>query len=82
MSERFTTDELAWHAWLEPVDPETARRNVPTGIEAKLFDSLGRTLTTVPPDLEIHKTLARVIDAKRKMSNSRWRSSSVDSKRK
>jgi 2-oxoglutarate dehydrogenase E1 component len=29
-------------------DPETARRNVPTGIEQKLFDSLGRTLTTVP----------------------------------
>lgn len=23
MSERFTTDELAWHAWLEPVDPAT-----------------------------------------------------------
>ncbi len=56
-----------WSGFNKPVDPETARRNVPTGIEAKLFDSLGRTLTTVPADLEIHKTLARVIDAKRKM---------------
>jgi 2-oxoglutarate dehydrogenase E1 component len=56
-----------WSGYNKPVDPETARRNVPTGIEAKLFDSLGRTLTTVPEDLEIHKTLARVIDAKRQM---------------
>jgi 2-oxoglutarate dehydrogenase E1 component len=56
-----------WSGLNKPVDPETARRNVPTGIEAKLFDSLGRTLTTVPADLTIHKTLARVIDAKREM---------------
>jgi 2-oxoglutarate dehydrogenase complex dehydrogenase (E1) component-like enzyme len=49
------------------MDPETARRNVPTGIEQKLFDSLGRTLTTVPEDLTIHKTLGRVLDAKREM---------------
>ncbi len=56
-----------WSGLNKPVDPETARRNVPTGIEAKLFDSLGRTLTTVPADLTIHRTLARVIDAKREM---------------
>ena len=56
-----------WSGLNRPMDPETARRNVPTGIEAKLFDSLGRTLTTVPADLAIHKTLARVIDAKREM---------------
>jgi len=54
-----------WSGFNKPVDPETARRNVPTGIELKLFESLGRTLTTVPEDLTIHKTLARVIDAKR-----------------
>jgi hypothetical protein len=40
---------------------------VATGIEQKLFDSLGRTLTTVPDDLTVHKTLGRVIDAKREM---------------
>ncbi|MEQ1498692.1 MAG: 2-oxoglutarate dehydrogenase E1 component [Novosphingobium sp.] len=56
-----------WQGLHAPADPETARRNVPTGIEAKLFDSLGRTLTTVPADLTIHKTLARVLDAKREM---------------
>jgi 2-oxoglutarate dehydrogenase E1 component len=56
-----------WTGLHKPADPETARRNVATGIEQKLFDSLGRTLTTVPEGLTIHKTLARVIDAKREM---------------
>ncbi len=59
-----------WSGFNKPVDPETARRNVPTGIEGKLFDSLGRTLTTVPEGLDIHKTLARVLDAKREMFRS------------
>lgn len=54
-----------WSGFNKPADPEGARRNVPTGIEQKLFDSLGRTLTTVPDTIQIHKTLARVIDAKR-----------------
>jgi len=54
-----------WSGFNKPVDPESARRNVPTGIDRKLFDSLGRTLTTVPDTIQIHKTLARVIDAKR-----------------
>lgn len=59
-----------WSGFNQPMDPESARRNVPTGIEQKLFDSLGRTLTTVPGDLTIHKTLGRVLDAKREMFNS------------
>jgi 2-oxoglutarate dehydrogenase E1 component len=54
-----------WSGFDKPADPEGARRNVATGIDRKLFDSLGRTLTTVPDDVQIHKTLARVIDAKR-----------------
>jgi 2-oxoglutarate dehydrogenase E1 component len=54
-----------WSGFNKPADPETARRNVPTGIEGKLFDSLGRVLTTVPEDLTIHKTLARVLDGRR-----------------
>jgi 2-oxoglutarate dehydrogenase E1 component len=56
-----------WSGLNKPADPESARRNVPTGIEAKLFDSLGRTLATVPDTVQIHKTLARVLDAKREM---------------
>jgi 2-oxoglutarate dehydrogenase E1 component len=56
-----------WSGFDKPADPETARRNVPTGIEQKLFDSLGRALATVPEGLTIHKTLGRVLDAKREM---------------
>jgi 2-oxoglutarate dehydrogenase E1 component len=56
-----------WAGLHKPADPETARRNVETGIEKKLFDALGRTLTTVPEDLTIHPTLGRVLDAKRTM---------------
>jgi len=56
-----------WAGLNKPADPETARRNIETAIDKKLFDSLGRTLTTVPDDLSIHKTLGRVLDAKRHM---------------
>ncbi|WP_173644872.1 2-oxoglutarate dehydrogenase E1 component [Sphingomonas sp. HT-1] len=59
-----------WSGLGAPSDGESARRNVETGIEKKLFDSLGRTLTTVPEGLEIHKTLGRVLDAKREMFKS------------
>ncbi len=56
-----------WSGLHAPADAETARRSVPTGVEPKLFASLGRTLTSPPADLSIHKTLARVLDAKRAM---------------
>ncbi|MEZ5694957.1 MAG: 2-oxoglutarate dehydrogenase E1 component [Sphingomonadaceae bacterium] len=56
-----------WSGLHKPADPETARRNVHTAIEPKLFESLGRTLTTVPEHVTIHKTLGRVIEAKREM---------------
>jgi len=59
-----------WSGLHMPADAETARRNVETGIERKLFDSLGRTLTTIPDDLTVHKALNRVIDAKREMFKS------------
>ncbi|MEP5938690.1 MAG: 2-oxoglutarate dehydrogenase E1 component [Erythrobacter sp.] len=59
-----------WAGLNKPADPESARRNVHTAIEQKLFDSLGRTLTTVPDDLNIHKTLGRVIKAKSEMFGS------------
>ncbi len=59
-----------WSGLHAPADAETARRNVETGVEPKLFDALGRTLTTPPADLTIHKTLGRVLDAKREMFRS------------
>ncbi len=59
-----------WAGLHKPTDGEGARRNVATGIAKKLFDGLGRTLTTVPEDLAIHPTLNRVLDAKRAMFSS------------
>jgi 2-oxoglutarate dehydrogenase E1 component len=59
-----------WSGLNKPADAETARRNVDTGIDRKLFDSLGRTLTTVPEGFNVHKTLARILDAKREMFKS------------
>lgn len=56
-----------WSGLHAPADAESSRRSVDTGIEQKLFDSIGRTLTTVPDSITIHKTLARVLDAKRQM---------------
>ncbi len=56
-----------WTGLNKPADPETARRSVETAIEPKVFDALGRVLTEVPADLEVHKTLDRVLTAKREM---------------
>ncbi|WP_296716030.1 2-oxoglutarate dehydrogenase E1 component [Erythrobacter sp.] len=56
-----------WAGLNKPADPETSRRNVATAIEPKAFDSLGRVLTEVPGDLDVHKTLDRVLAAKREM---------------
>ncbi|WP_379921038.1 2-oxoglutarate dehydrogenase E1 component [Erythrobacter sp. R86502] len=56
-----------WSGLNKPADPETARRSVETAIEPKMLDSLGRVLTEVPSDLDVHKTLDRVLSAKREM---------------
>ncbi len=56
-----------WTGLSKPADPETARRNVETGIPKKMFEGLGRTLTRIPEDLTIHPTLNRVLDAKKAM---------------
>ena len=34
---RFTTDELAWHAWITPVDPETGTAEPRAVIEASVW---------------------------------------------
>ncbi|WP_414902073.1 2-oxoglutarate dehydrogenase E1 component [Sphingomonas flavalba] len=59
-----------WSGLHKPADSGSEHREVNTGITAKLFDSLGRTLTTVPEGLTIHKTLGRILDAKRAMFKS------------
>ncbi|MFW5633761.1 MAG: 2-oxoglutarate dehydrogenase E1 component [Erythrobacter sp.] len=71
-SKSYKPNEADWFAgrWAglnKPADPETARRNVETAIERKMFDHIGKVLTEVPGDLEIHKTLDRVLAAKAAM---------------
>ncbi|HZV57001.1 MAG TPA: 2-oxoglutarate dehydrogenase E1 component [Sphingobium sp.] len=56
-----------WSGLHQPADIETARKNVETAITPKLLESLGRTLTTVPEGLNVHKTLRRILDAKAEM---------------
>jgi 2-oxoglutarate dehydrogenase E1 component len=59
-----------WSGLHKPADAETARQSVESAISSKLFDSLGRTLTTIPDGHNVHKTLKRVIDAKAEMFKS------------
>lgn len=59
-----------WSGLHKPADAETVRQTVESGLPQKLFDSLGRTLTTVPDGHNVHKTLKRVLDAKAEMFRS------------
>jgi 2-oxoglutarate dehydrogenase E1 component len=59
--------EGRWSGLGMPDTPETERRNVSTAVDEKRLRAIGDTLTTVPADLNIHKTLARIIEAKREM---------------
>ncbi|MXP27403.1 2-oxoglutarate dehydrogenase E1 component [Porphyrobacter algicida] len=59
-----------WSGLNKPADPENARRNVESALGDKLMGSLGRTLTTVPDDVNVHKTLGRILKAKAEMFES------------
>jgi 2-oxoglutarate dehydrogenase E1 component len=59
--------EGRWAGLGRPDTPETERRNVPTAIEPDRMRTLGETLTSVPGDFTPHKTLLRILDAKREM---------------
>jgi len=56
-----------WTGFAEPRESITERRAAQTGISADLFGELGRQLTTVPEGLVIHKTLSRILEAKKEM---------------
>ncbi|MEO5774210.1 MAG: 2-oxoglutarate dehydrogenase E1 component [Sphingomicrobium sp.] len=62
--------EGRWAGLGRPDEPVLGRRNTDTAIGEDQFSELGRTLTSVPEDLNIHKTLARVIDGRRQMFDS------------
>ena len=59
-----------WGGLGAPADPETARRGIGSGVEEKTLRSIGDILTTVPDEVHIHKTLGRILDAKRAMFES------------
>ncbi len=58
--------EGRWHGLNKPGEPVDARRNVNTAITDEEYYRLSALLTTVPADLTVHKTLGRIIDAKKK----------------
>src|SRR3546814_7199759 len=44
-----------WTGLYAPKDDAGARRNVESGVERKLFDAVGRAITTIPDDVAVHK---------------------------
>jgi 2-oxoglutarate dehydrogenase E1 component len=59
--------EGAWSGLGKPKAAITERRNVATGCAEGLVREIGQLLTKVPDDLAVHKTLLRIIDARREM---------------
>jgi 2-oxoglutarate dehydrogenase E1 component len=59
--------EGRWAGLGRPDEPVLARRNIATAIADDELSKLGEVLTTVPAGLAIHKTLQRILDAKKAM---------------
>jgi len=62
--------EGRWAGLGRPDEPVLARRNIATAIGEGEVRKLGQVLTTVPDGLHIHKTLQRILDAKKGMFDS------------
>jgi len=62
--------EGRWAGLGRPDEPVLGRRNIPTAIDEAEVKRLGQLLTTVPQGLAIHKTLQRILDAKKAMFDS------------
>jgi 2-oxoglutarate dehydrogenase E1 component len=59
--------EGRWQGLRKPDEPVGARRNTGTGVDDAEFDAVGKALVTVPENLNIHKTLGRILEAKAAM---------------
>jgi 2-oxoglutarate dehydrogenase E1 component len=55
-----------WEGLGIPGEPVDARRNVNTAIPEDQYSRLSQLLTTVPGGFNVHKTLARILEAKKK----------------
>jgi 2-oxoglutarate dehydrogenase E1 component len=62
--------EGRWAGLGRPGEPVLGRRNIPTAISEETVGQLGQVLTTVPEGLHVHKTLQRILDAKKGMFES------------
>ena len=56
--------EGRWSGLGRPSEAVTARRAGETDAPLDSLDKVGKTLTTIPAELAVHKTLARILDAK------------------
>jgi len=56
-----------WAGLGRPDEPVLGRRNTATAIDEAEFRRLGEVLTTLPADFDAHRTLKRILDAKREM---------------
>jgi 2-oxoglutarate dehydrogenase E1 component len=59
-----------WAGLGRPDEPVLGRRNTATAIDEGELKRLGQVLTTVPEGFHIHKTLQRILDAKKAMFES------------
>src|SRR5689334_1243495 len=59
--------EGRWAGLGRPDEPVLGRRNIPTAVSDDQIRLIGDLLTRVPEDLHVHKTLQRIIDAKKEM---------------
>ncbi len=59
--------EGRWTGLGRPDTPETERRNATTALDEETVREIGRVVTTIPDDLEVHKTLRRIVEARRQM---------------
>jgi len=59
--------EGRWSGLKLPGEPVLGRRNIATAVTEDELRRVGEVLTTVPEGVQVHKTLQRVIDAKKAM---------------
>jgi len=59
-----------WTGFAAPREAITEKRSADTGLSVDMVAELGRQLTTVPEGLTIHKTLGRILEAKKSMFES------------
>jgi len=59
--------EGEWSGLAAPTEAVTERRAAASGVDREKLDTVAKFLTTVPDGLVIHKTLGRILDAKKSM---------------